>query len=210
MKLTIIYDNEVHTEGLKADWGVSFLIESEDTRMLFDTGAKGDILLWNMQKLGITAGDIDEIFISHDHWDHAGGIPALLKTNPDIRIYVPESYKSEGKNLIRIKEPTKIREHMYSTGELAGIEQSLLIETKKGLIIVSGCAHPGIDKILETASTYGKIHALIGGLHGFNEFCLLDDIELVCPCHCTQHIKEIETLYPDKYIQGGAGKVINL
>ena len=73
-----------------------------------------------------------------------------------------------------------------------------------------GCSHPGVVNILKAASKFGKVYALIGGLHGFNEFDLLKELELICPCHCTQYKSEIKELYPNKCIDGGAGKVISL
>lgn len=209
MKITLIYDNGVYKKGLEADWGFSCLVEVENQpRILFDTGANGRILLDNMEKLDIKPESIDEVFISHDHWDHVGGIPDLLKVKPDLKIYVPESYTSKGNNLVRIKEPIEIHENMWSTGELSGIEQSLVVKTNKGLVIIDGCSHPGVGDILRVASQFGKVYALIGGLHGFREFALLNDLKLVCPCHCTQFKSEIKSLYLDKCIDGGAGKVI--
>jgi len=211
MKITLIYDNEVYKKGLRSDWGFSCLVEVEDRpRILFDTGANGGTLLDNMKKLDIKPESIDEVFISHDHWDHVGGVPDLLKVKPDLKIYVPESYRSKGNNIVRIKEPIEIHENMWSTGELSGIEQSLVVKTERGLVVIDGCSHPGVGNILRAASQFGRVYALIGGLHGFREFDLLKDLELVCPCHCTQHISEIKRLYPDKYVEGGVGRIIEL
>ena len=79
MKITIVYDNEACKEGLKADWGFSCLVEAHGKRMLFDTGANGRILLENMEKLHIDPATIEEVFISHIHRDHTGGLAELLK-----------------------------------------------------------------------------------------------------------------------------------
>jgi len=93
---------------------------------------------------------------------------------------------------------------------LKDIEQCLIVETDKGLVIIVGCSHPGVDAILDAASQFGTPYAVIGGLHGFDEFELIQKLQFVCPTHCTQHIPEIQSLYPDKYVQGGAGKVIEI
>jgi len=74
MKITIIYDNEVWKEGLKADWGFSCLLEAYGKKILFDTGANGSIIHDNIEKLNIDHTTIEEIFISHAHWDHTVGI----------------------------------------------------------------------------------------------------------------------------------------
>lgn len=86
----------------------------------------------------------------------------------------------------------------------------MVVKTAKGLVLVVGCSHPKMVDILKVARQFGKIHAIIGGLHGFNEFELFIDLEVICPTHCTQHIAEIKFLYPEKYIEGGVGKIINI
>jgi len=85
-----------------------------------------------------------------------------------------------------------------------------VVKTKKGLVIIAGCSHPGVKNILEAASDFGKPAILIGGLHGFSEFDLVEDLEFICPTHCTQFKSEIISRYPEKYISGGAGKIIEI
>jgi 7,8-dihydropterin-6-yl-methyl-4-(beta-D-ribofuranosyl)aminobenzene 5'-phosphate synthase len=92
---------------------------------------------------------------------------------------------------------------------LQGAEQSLVVKTKKGLAVICGCSHPGVGTILEAASRFGRVAALIGGLHGFEEYEVLADLELVCPCHCTQHRAEIMARYPKTAVSGGAGRVLD-
>jgi 7,8-dihydropterin-6-yl-methyl-4-(beta-D-ribofuranosyl)aminobenzene 5'-phosphate synthase len=67
-----------------------------------------------------------------------------------------------------------------------------------------------MSHILEAAASWGKVYAIIGGLHGFQEYELFQDSSLICPTHCTQHKAEIERLYPDKYAEGGVGKIITI
>jgi len=213
MKVTLIYDNEVYERGLKADWGFSCLVEVENApRILFDTGANGSILLHNMEKLNITPDSIDEVFISHAHFDHTGGLSDFLRVNRMVKVYIPTSFSKPAgaKEVIRVKDPLQIQENIFSTGELKGIEQSLVVKTRKGLVVIAGCSHPGVRDILKSASKSGKVYALIGGLHGFNEFDLLKSLSLICPCHCTQFKSEIIDLYPEKCVKGGAGKIIEL
>jgi len=211
MKISLIYDNTTAIEGLEADWGFACLIEYEKKRILFDTGAKGEILLGNMSRLEIDPKSIDMIFISHDHWDHTGGLEDFLKLNNTV-LYVPNTCEppAEAKNAIKVGEAMEISEGIHSTGVLKNIEQSLVFTTPKGLVIIAGCSHPGVGEIMKAASQFGKCFALIGGLHGFEEYELLEGLQMVCPTHCTQHIDEIKKRYPKKYIEGGAGKVIEL
>jgi len=212
MKITIIYDNELYKKDLTPDWGFSCLVEVENCpKILFDTGANGSILLGNMKKLGLDPKSIEEVFISHAHFDHVGGLSDFLRVNNQVKIYVPVSFAldpSMAKEVITVTEPLQIHGNIYSTGELQGIEQSLVVKTKKGLVVIAGCSHPGVREILHAASEIGEVRTLIGGLHGFNEFNLIDNLDNICPTHCTQFIREIKDLYPDKTIEGGAGRVI--
>ncbi len=211
MKITIVYDNTVYQRGLKSDWGFSCLVEVEDTpKILFDTGTRGSILLSNMQKLNIDPASIDEVFISHAHFDHIGGLSAFLDVKSDVTIYVPVSARGVrgAKEVIFVSEPLKIHESVFSTGELDHIEQSLAVKTDKGIVLIVGCSHPKMAHILKAASQFGKVYAIVGGLHGFSEFWLFEDLELICPTHCTQHKAEIKSLYPEKHIDSGVGKVI--
>ena len=211
MKVTIIYDNTTSRIDLQADWGFSALVEVKGRKILFDTGADGDILLSNMGKLKVNPEEIEDIFISHLHWDHTGGLYSFLQLNNKVKLWVP-SYFLKAKNareVIEVKKPKKLYEGIYSTGELEGIEQSLCIETEKGIVVIAGCSHPRMEHILKTASQFGKVYGIIGGLHG-NRPEILRDLELICATHCTQYKSETKSLYPEKYIEGGVGKIIEV
>ena len=210
-KITIVYDNTSFRKDLQADWGFSALVEVRNRKILFDTGANGKILLSNMEKLGINPKEIGDVFISHLHWDHTGGLKDFLKVNNKVRLWLP-SYFPEAENareIIEIKKPRKLYEGIYSTGELEGIEQSLCIETEKGILIIAGCSHPKMESIIKTASNFGKVYGIIGGLHSTKPESL-KGLELICPTHCTFYKAEIKSLYPEKYVEGGAGKIIEL
>ena len=70
MKITIVYDNCLSKPGLRTGWGFSSLIEvSGAPPLLFDTGADGATLLYNMRRLGIDPRRIGVIVISHAHGD---------------------------------------------------------------------------------------------------------------------------------------------
>jgi len=211
MKVAIIYDNTAFKKDLQADWGFSALVEAKERKILFDTGANGRILLSNMEKLKIDPKRIEDVFISHLHGDHTGGLSSFLRLNNRVKLWIP-SYFSEAKNareFTEMKKPTKLYEGIYSTGELEGIEQSLCVETEKGIVIIAGCSHPRMEHILETASQFGKVYGIIGGLHGTKPGSL-KDLELICSTHCTQYKSEIKSLYPKKYVEGGAGKIIEI
>lgn len=211
MKTTLVYDNTHYSKDLQPDWGFACYVEIEENpTVLFDTGANGAILLRNMEKLGIDPSTPNIVVISHAHWDHTGGLAELMKVNDTATLYVPASFcpSFPGREAIVVRQALQISENIFLTGELMGMEQSLVVKTEKGLVVIAGCSHPGVGPILQAASRYGEVYALIGGLHGFREFDLLKDIQQVCACHCTQHQSEIKQLYPDKWVEGGVGKVI--
>ncbi len=213
MKITILYDNETYKSGLTSDWGFSCLVEAEGTpKILFDTGAKGKILLQNMKKLGIEPKSIDEIFISHSHFDHTGGLEDILEINKDVKLFLPFSPSKSGfQNIVTtIKKPKKIHENVFSTGAIQNKEQSLVFRNEKGLVIIVGCSHPGVGAILEKTSEFGKPYALVGGLHGFSKFSLLENLNLVCATHCTKHKSKIKSKFPKKNVEDGAGRIIQI
>ena len=213
MKITIIYDNIAYKKGLQADWGFSCFVEAKDSpKILFDTGADGSILLSNMKKLDIAPDSVDEIFISHAHFDHTGGLSAFLNVNSDVKLYAPISFRGvrRAKEVISVSKSLQIHENVFSTGELEHIEQSMAVKTDKGIVLIVGCSHPNMKHIIDAASQFGKVYAIVGGLHGFREYELFEDFELICPTHCTQHKAEIKTLFVEATTEGGAGRIIEL
>ncbi len=216
MKLTIIYDNNAE-EGLKHGWGFSCLIENEEN-ILFDTGDNGKKLIDNLKKLDKNIKKIYAIVLSHEHWDHTGGLFDLLELNKNLTVIVPESFSSNFKNkikekakLIEIRDKEEIVDNICTTGELSSSiglkEQSLVIKTEKGNLLITGCAHPDLTKIIEKAKEFGHIYMVLGGFHGFNNFDALKGIDVISPCHCTQHIKEIKEKYQKNYKEIKAGTI---
>lgn len=210
VKITIVYDNTSLKDGLIADWGFSCFIEINDRKVLFDTGGNGRILLENLKNLNIDPEKFADIVISHPDFDHIGGLSHILDLNQNAVIHNPISFKGiRYPNKVRYYDkPTEIYGNIFTTGELGKREQSLAIKTEKGLVLIIGCGHPKVGKIIASISKFGDVFAIISGLHGFDEFELLKNIEKICPTHCTIYKNKIKSLYPGKYIEGGVGKII--
>jgi len=216
VKITIIYDNTVFRKDLQADWGFSALVEQENTpKILFDTGADGKILLDNMEKLEIDPEKIGFVFISHLHGDHTGGLPGILKIKPDLKVYKSESFS----------DSARIMDGAWTTGPLGDSvkEQSLIVSSGQGLIIITGCAHPGIVNIVKKAKEMfpgQTVHLVLGGFHLFrasdselkkiiNDFKELG-VQKIAPSHCSgDRCRELfKKEYGDNFIENGVGKLL--
>ncbi|MBN2330498.1 MAG: MBL fold metallo-hydrolase [Candidatus Aenigmarchaeota archaeon] len=219
MKITVVYDNNAG-RGLKTGWGFSCLIDN-GKKILFDCGDSGEKLIFNMKKLGMDPKDIGSVLLSHEHWDHIGGLLQFLEMNDRVTVYVPKSFSTGIKEKIGLKAGMKevdsgeeISENVYTTGQLGGPgtvkEQSVALKTSKGYFIITGCAHPGLKAIIEKSRSLGKIYGIMGGFHDFSDFGILKGMELVAPCHCTQNAREIKRLFPGSYREIKSGSVIEL
>lgn len=209
MKITIVYDNTTSKPNLIEDWGWSCFIETKERNILFDTGGNGKILLENLLSLKINPQSIDDVVISHPDFDHIGGLSTFLNLNRKAIIHIPISFRGiRYPNKVKFYDkPAEIYKNIFLTGELDNREQSLAINTEKGLVLLIGCGHPGVGKIIDSISEFGNVFAIIGGLHGFAEFEILENIEKVCPSHCTKYKEKIKSLYPEKYLEGGVGEI---
>jgi len=213
MKITIIYDNTIFEPGLQSDWGFAALIETREKTILFDTGSDGSILLCNMDRLSLNPMDITDVFISHSHFDHIGGLAQFLGINSRVTVFVPSDLRGIRRaDTVKYmeQEPQELYPGIYTTGVLQNIEQSLIVKHSHGLALIVGCSHPDMAEIIRASRTFGRVSAIIGGMHGFKEFELLEDMDLICPTHCTRHIDKIHDLYPDSYVPGGSGRIIEL
>ena len=106
--LTILYDNNPFDESCMTEWGFSCLVELGDKTILFDTGGDPEVFAHNIDALGVDVTEIDCIVLSHEHWDHVGGIDVVLDANPDVSVYLPETFPYYIKSNIRVKGATVV------------------------------------------------------------------------------------------------------
>lgn len=89
MEIIVLVENTVYTRGLSAQHGLSFFIEANDKKILFDVGANS-MFLENALKMNIEIADVDILLISHGHYDHMGGLDSFLKVNQKAKIYIKQ------------------------------------------------------------------------------------------------------------------------
>ncbi|MBW1876525.1 MAG: MBL fold metallo-hydrolase, partial [Deltaproteobacteria bacterium] len=181
-----------HTSSpeLRGEMGVSYLIETDEHRILFDVGQNTlqespSPLEHNMKALGVTIDSIDTLFISHNHFDHVGGKQRQKDRTfsmgleqvalPDVRAFVPIPMTYPGLSPVHAAEPTLIGNGVASTGTIPRQlvfgwidEQALVVHVaERGAVLIVGCGHQTIPKLLERYDQVFSepLYGIVGGLH---------------------------------------------
>jgi len=235
LTLTILHDNYVHDDAFQAEWGFACLVEGLEKTILFDTGGYQYALCTNMETSGIDVSEIDSIVLSHIHEDHIGGFACLHPLPRETSLFVPASFPThqrgrfevENADVAWVEEPLEICEGAMTTGEVNGvvIEQALVLQTGAGLVVITGCAHPGIVRIVETAQALfpeEPIALVLGGFHLLRSsettlrriaVQLVDlGVQRVAPTHCSGDLARdvFHEVFGTHYVEAGVGLVLEL
>jgi 7,8-dihydropterin-6-yl-methyl-4-(beta-D-ribofuranosyl)aminobenzene 5'-phosphate synthase len=234
LRLTVLFDNVAHRSGPTPAWGFACLVEGAGATVLFDTGSDGGTLIANMRHLGWSPTAVDAVVLSHIHSDHTGGLDALLATKPGLDVWLPAGFPASFQRVIAdrggrvrpVGAGGRLFGRFFSTGPVGHgvIEQALIVDTTKGLVVVTGCAHPGIVHIAEVATqlTGRRIHLLMGGFHLMrSDRAQVADVvaklrtlgvEKVAPSHCTgvAAIAQFRQAWGSDFVESGLGAVIEL
>ncbi len=228
-EIYLICDNRPYREGMIPSWGLSVGIRDEKGWTLFDMGDDPGTFLHNFAALGGDIREVRQVIFSHLHHDHTGGLGALAGAERAIPVYLPEMI-SDGEEASLAKQglmvhhvpPGGIRlEDMWLLPQSQGSppEQLLVLESGGGIVLLTGCAHFGIENALKTVWERFRrpFELVLGGFHfAFRPFSdLKKTLDLVqtlpvkgiAPCHCTGD-KAIETfarIFPDRFFRVGTG-----
>jgi len=220
-RVTVVFDNYKSDDRMQTGWGFAAYVEANGRRVLFDTGPGMDPLRKNMAALGLEADDIDSVVISHRHADHAGGLGALPRR---LQVIVPgKGGIGGGQRVVENRGVQDLGGGMRAV-LVGGVlpEQFLLAPGDARTLILCGCAHPGVGKMVEAAAERapGKKYLLMGGLHlsGAPQDALaalchrLRDlgVEAVAPCHCSgQEARDaFSRFFGEGFITAAAGSVV--
>jgi 7,8-dihydropterin-6-yl-methyl-4-(beta-D-ribofuranosyl)aminobenzene 5'-phosphate synthase len=228
---TVLFDNFWTDDRLKTGWGYALLLETPEHTVLFDTGENGEVLLENMRLLGKDPMAIEAVVISHAHGDHTGGLEALLNLGIEPRIYLLESFPEEltvgamaSQDVVFPMPGEEIVPGIRSTGQVGRTipEQGLVLDTRDGPVLLTGCAHPGVVEMARRAAdvTGAPVHAVLGGFHlnqapgaelarvvdGFKEMGVVK----AGPTHCSglAAMNVFQTAYGENFQRMGVGRVL--
>lgn len=233
LKITVLYDNYSYNPSLRTAWGFAAEVESGDHTLLFDTGGDGSVLLSNMELLGVAPSDFEAVVLSHAHGDHIGGLEELLATGTRPTVFLlpsfPDQFKSstaQRTEVIEVSPAMALFDDVFTTGEMKGAppEQALVIRHQEGLVILTGCAHPGVVELVRRAKGQlnEPVQLVMGGFHlrdlatedlnvlltGFRQL----GVQRVAPCHCTgdRAIAAFREEYKEDCLEAGVGRNILL
>jgi 7,8-dihydropterin-6-yl-methyl-4-(beta-D-ribofuranosyl)aminobenzene 5'-phosphate synthase len=217
LKVTTLVDNySLLGSRFWAEHGLSFLIEADGEKILFDTGQTGEVIGHNLDYLNQDLTDLNYVVLSHGHYDHTGGLNEIAKRteNPTVfahpnvfddkyalkgSTYKPIGipfrrnklkkslnfrFNKNGKEIIdgvrttgfipreinfeKVPEMYCIKKNgNYIKDEIID-DQALILETRKGIVVILGCTHSGVINTLNQVSEITgdrKIWGVLGGTH---------------------------------------------
>jgi 7,8-dihydropterin-6-yl-methyl-4-(beta-D-ribofuranosyl)aminobenzene 5'-phosphate synthase len=131
MKIVTLIENLTYQPGLFAEHGLSLYIETDNKKILFDTGQSG-LFLQNAQKLGINIENIDTLVLSHGHNDHTGGLYPFLEKNSKAKVYAKKDIftpKYHGHNrFIGTKQNKKLlKDRLVYMDTITNIDENIFI-----------------------------------------------------------------------------------
>ena len=140
MRISVLCEDSPLCSRFEAEHGLSFLIQTEKNKILFDAG-QSDLFLRNAEKLGEKLQDVDIVILSHGHYDHGNGLEYFMQRNSHAKIYVhPLAFAAffHGERYIGLSEKVKASQERFVMldqkidldKELSVLPAALLAEAK--------------------------------------------------------------------------------
>lgn len=232
-RITVVFDNIAYNTQLTTSWGFAAVIECRGETVLFDTGGVGSILLDNLYALEFDPTAFQHVVISHAHDDHYGGVGGLAASGIEASLYLFPRIEQRlsgvalaGLTPVQVEAGMEIVPGMSTTGIVGTAipEQALILQTSHGLVVVTGCAHPGVVEMVRAAKALfdDEVYLVMGGFHlGSASDAVIQEtianlqalgVQHVAPSHCTgdRAIALFEQGYGDGFVQSGLGMVIEI
>lgn len=217
MRITTLSENTAGRVDLLAEWGLSFLIETGETRILFDTGNSLSAV-YNADRLGVDLARVDMIVLSHGHVDHTGGLRDVLRrmkkqvpviAHPDV--WEPKYRRLQGQNdryngipfqrreleylgavFNLTREPVTIADGIITTGEIPMTND---FEKVLDTLLVKDESGPRPDEVMDDLAliitTEAGLVVVLGCAHR----------GMINTLHHARQITGVETIYA---VVGGA------
>ena len=231
MKVKILFDN-YGQPPYSLGWGVCYWLSEG---VLFDAGEKFSYLAENAKIMKLDFSQIKKIALSHEHWDHTGGLEGVLEQNKDIVVYAPSGFSQEfkdkvsalAKELVLVDDFFMLQPGLYLSRPLEVTykdivlsESYLVFKAKMGLVMLCGCSHPGIVNLVRQAKDYfqEKVYAVMGGFHLLKSEKRVielvakelksEGVEYVGPSHCSGALAQevFRRLWPERFLEVEIGR----
>lgn len=138
-KIGVLMNNTAVVPGLIVEHGLSFFLEADGRRLLFDSGAS-DALFHNAERLGISLTELDAVVLSHGHYDHTGGLAALAAraSCPPLPVYAHRAVQGPHYSIKKKSEPrdiglTESARAAFGSGRLLSVDTEAVTEIIPGV-----------------------------------------------------------------------------